>query len=321
MPVTLQDVFVPIRNELDAVMQLISTAVPQDGYLYGMCTPLLEKPGKGIRPGLFLLSFRMIAPNCSLSDVIPLAAGLECIHWASLLHDDVIDEAKTRRGIPTVNATYDPTTAILVGDFFFSRALHFLTGCRSHVLENVAQLLLDLVSGQVTEQRERGQYCLTEAAYLYLIGEKTARFLATACALGTMLADAPEEIVANAESYGYSLGMVYQLRDDLLDITGDGRMLGKETGMDMAMGIETLPAIRARVLVPEKYHQAVAAISTAGSHASLQELLWECGALVYTEDLIRYYADQAQGSLEQLPPGEIRDQLALLLRYVRLRER
>ncbi len=320
MPVTLEDVFAPIGNELGAVMQLIGAAVPQDGYLYEVCAPLLERPGKGIRPGLFLLSFRMMVPDCSLSDVIPLAAGLECIHWASLLHDDVIDEAKTRRGIPTVNATYDPTTAILVGDFFFSRALHFLADCRSYVLESVAQLLLDLVSGQVTEQRERGRYRLTEVAYLHLIGEKTARFLATACALGTMLAGAPEEIVASAENYGYSLGMVYQLRDDLLDITGDGRMLGKETGMDMAAGIETLPTIRARALAPEKYYQAVAAISTRGSHAPLQKLLWECGALGYTEDLARYYAVQAQKSLEQLPPGEIRGQLGLLLRYVELRE-
>jgi heptaprenyl diphosphate synthase len=320
MPVTLQEVFTPITDELGAVMELIRTAVPQDGYLYGVCAPLLERPGKGIRPGLFLLFFRMMAPNCSLSDVIPLAAGLECIHWASLLHDDVIDEAKTRRGIPTVNATYDPITAILVGDFFFSRALHFLADYRSDVLESVAQLLLCLVSGQVIEQSERGQYRLTEAAYLHLIGEKTARFLATACALGTMLADAPEEIVANAEGYGYSLGMVYQLRDDLLDITGDGRILGKEIGMDMAMGIETLPTIRARALVPEEYHQAIVAISTRGSHAPLQELLWECGALAYTEDLMRYYADQAQESLDQLPSGETKDLLGLLLRCVVLRE-
>ena len=116
MPVTLEDVFAPIGNELGAVMQLIGTAVPQDGYLHEVC-PSTGEPGKESGQVFSLLSFRMMVPDCSLSDVIPLAAGLECIHWASLLHDDVIDEAKTRRGIPTVNATYDPTTAILVGDF------------------------------------------------------------------------------------------------------------------------------------------------------------------------------------------------------------
>ena len=133
-----------------------------------------------------------------------------------------------------------------------------------------------------------------------------------------MLAGAPEEIVASAENYGYSLGMVYQLRDDLLDITGDGRMLGKETGMDMAAGIETLPTIRARALAPEKYYQAVAAISTRGSHASLQELLWECGALVYTEDL-PLLCRSSPKELGAVAAREIRGQLGLLLRYVELR--
>lgn len=316
----LQDVFAPVKDELGSVTELIRASVPEDGYLYEVCSPLVERPGKGIRPGLFLLSAQLVSSGGNVSRFIPVAAALELLHWASLLHDDVIDEATTRRGIATVNAIYDPTTAILVGDFFFSRALHFLNDYGNGVLGTVAQLLLDLVSGQVTEQMERGRYRLTEAAYLQLIGEKTARFLATACGLGTKLAGAPGSVVDSAERYGYCLGMVYQLRDDLLDIGGSEEFLGKGTGMDMSMGIETLPAIRARALLPQKYRQAVVAVGEDGCYAPLRELLWECGALEYTEDLMRYYADLGRKSLEQLPEGDIRDRLELLLRYVVLRK-
>ena len=320
MPVVLQYVFASVEEELGTVMQLIRASVPKDGYLYKVCAPLVEKPGKGIRPGLFLLSAQLVSSGGNVSRFIPVATALELVHWASLLHDDVIDEATTRRGIPTVNSIYSPTTAILVGDFFFSRALYFLNDYGNGVLETFAKLLLDLVSGQVAEQMERGQYRLTEATYLQLIGDKTARFLATACSLGTKLAGASGDIVASAEEYGYCLGMVYQLRDDLLDITGSDGVLGKETGIDMAMGIETLPSIRARALLPQEYRQAIVAVVEDGCHAPLRGLLWECGALEYTEDLIRYYADRGEDSLERLPEGDIRDRLKLLLRYVVLRE-
>ena len=168
-----------------------------------------------------------------------------------------------------------------------------MVGCDGEVLETISQLLLDLVMGEMKEQLERGQYRLTEAQYLQLIGKKTASFLAAACALGTKMAGACGEVVANAKDYGYCLGMVYQLRDDLLDIIGDPAVLGKKTGVDILMGVETLPAIRARSLLPQQYYQVVKNSSGDGGLSSLGDLVTECGALEYTENLIQSYFDRS----------------------------
>ena len=318
----LRDIFSPIACELEAMLQLIETSIPRDDqHLSLLCAPLAQNPGKCIRPGLLLLSAQLTPPIRDTAYVVPAAAALELLHWASLVHDDVIDGASIRRGMPTINFLTDSTTAILVGDFFFSRALSFLAGYGGDVLETVAELLYELVSGQVREQMELGQYRLTEAAYLRLIDQKTARFLATACGLGARLAGAPEDVISGAEEYGYALGMVYQLRDDLLDISGDGQRLGKATGMDATTGVETLSAIRARNLVPEQYHQLVARMGKDGDQAPLQALLWECGALDYTEEHINYYAEQGHQCLERLPSGTSTDSLKRLLSYVVSRER
>ena len=316
----LQEIFAPVTEELGTVMQLIRASVP-DGCLYELCAPFLDNPGKGIRPGLFLLCSRIVQFRPNPDKLIPVAAALELFHWSSLIHDDVIDEAVLRRGVPTINFRYGPAVAILLGDFFLSRAINFLVGCDGEVLETISQLLLDLVMGEMKEQLERGQYRLTEAQYLQLIGKKTASFLAAACALGTKMAGACGEVVANAKDYGYCLGMVYQLRDDLLDIIGDPAVLGKKTGVDILMGVETLPAIRARSLLPQQYYQVVKNSSGDGGLSSLGDLVTECGALEYTENLIQSYFDRAAASLERLPAGGIRDRVGQLLEYVVLRDR
>ena len=317
---SLQEVFAPVTEELGTIMQVIKASVP-DGCLYELCAPFLDNPGKGIRPGLFLLCSRLVWSRPNPDKFIPIAAALELFHWSSLIHDDVIDEAVLRRGVPTINFRYGPAVAILVGDFFLSRAIHFLVGCDGDVLDTISQLFLDLVMGEIQEQLERGQYRLTETQYLQLVGRKTASFLAAACALGAKMAGACGEMVAVAKDYGYCLGMVYQLRDDLLDIVGDPAVLGKKTGVDVLAGVETLPAIRARSLLPQQYYKVVNSLSEDGDTSSLGDLLTECGALEYTESLIQVYFDRAAASLERLPAGSARDRLRQLLEYVVLRDR
>ena len=315
--VILRDIFSPIGGELEATLLLVKASIPQNHqYLASLCAPLTDHPGKCIRPGLLLLFARMMCSDLDSVTVVPAAAALELLHWASLVHDDVIDGAMVRRGVPTINATTNSATAILVGDFLFSRAILLLSGYGQDVLETVADLMYELVLGQLAEQRAIGLYGLTEDAYLRLIDQKTARFLATACGLGARLGGASPAMISLSEEYGHALGMVYQLRDDLLDITGDVARLGKATGMDAIVGVETLPAIRARNLVPEQYHSVVARLDVDGNLGAFQELLWECGALDYTEDHIERYTKQGRACLEGLPPGVVNEGLGHLLSYV-----
>lgn len=317
----LSEILSPIASELEATLRLIRASIPQeDACLAELCAPLVDNPGKCIRPGLLLLFARAMCSDQNGVTVVPAAAALELLHWASLVHDDVIDGAVVRRGVPTINATMNSHTAILVGDFFFSRAIFLLSSYGQDVLESVAGLMYELILGQLAEQRAIGRYGLTEIAYLQLIDQKTARFLATACGLGARLGGGSQAMISLSEEYGHALGMIYQLRDDLLDITGDKTRLGKAIGMDASLGVETLPAIRARNILPDRYHRLVARLDEGEGLHAFREMLWECGALDYTEDCIEGYARQGRRCLERLPPGTINEQLGLLLSYVVSRE-
>jgi heptaprenyl diphosphate synthase len=171
--------------------------------------------------------------------------AIELTHLATLYHDDVIDEAQSRRGIASANARWDNTVAILTGDFLFARASEISSDLGTDVTRLLAHTIAEVCEGQIREVQIMGRVETEEAGYLDVIRRKTASLIGTSCRLGGLVSGASPEDVDRLERFGQALGVAFQLSDDIMDLTADRSVLGKEPGADLREGVYTLPVIHA----------------------------------------------------------------------------
>lgn len=233
-----------IRARLDEVEAYLEKAVRADSDLLAETSQyLLVAGGKRFRPMLVLLSGYFGDP--ADPRLIPGSVAIELVHLATLYHDDVIDEADSRRGIPSVNARWDNTVAILTGDYLFARASEISTELGTDVCALLARTIATLCDGQIREVEAAGNVDQREGAYMEVIRRKTGALIATSCRLGGMLSDAPAEHLDVLEGFGEALGLAFQLSDDIMDVTATQLELGKEPGVDMKEGVYTLPVLHA----------------------------------------------------------------------------
>lgn len=216
-----------------------------DEFVETISQHLLKSGGKRLRPGLCILSARA-GKKFSLEKILPIAAALELIHTASLVHDDVIDESPLRRGRQTTNSLWGNQSAILSGDFLFARAFKLISSqdYGNRISMSLATLVENLSVGEILQDRFSFRV-VSESEYLKRISMKTAGFLSTACELGAIVGGMEDRDVENLTRYGECIGMAFQLTDDILDIVGDEKNLGKKAGADLKQGIITLPVIYA----------------------------------------------------------------------------
>jgi heptaprenyl diphosphate synthase len=177
--------------------------------------------------------------------LIPASVSLELVHVATLYHDDVIDEAESRHGVPAANVRWDNTVAILTGDYLFARASEVGADLGPDVCRILAQTIAVLCDGQIRDVAGAGNVEKTEEAHLEIIRRKTGILIGSSCRLGGMLSDAPANDVETLEAFGASLGLAFQLSDDIMDITSSQLELGKEPGTDMREGVYTIPVLHA----------------------------------------------------------------------------
>ena len=233
-----------VRGRLDEVEAALEKAVRADSDLLAETSSyLLAAGGKRFRPMLVLLSGYFGDP--ADPRLIPGSVAIELVHLATLYHDDVIDEADARRGIPSVNARWDNTVAILTGDYLFARASEISTELGTDVCALLARTIATLCDGQIREVEAAGRVEQTKAAYLEIIRRKTGALIATSCRLGGVLSDASSEHVDVLEEFGEALGMAFQLSDDIMDVSASEQELGKEPGVDMKEGVYTFPVLQA----------------------------------------------------------------------------
>lgn len=213
---------------------------------------IVTSGGKRIRPALCLLSARG-GRAFDLPHVLPLAEALELIHTASLVHDDVIDEADTRRGAATANARWNNQVAILSGDYIFARAFTLIAeeGYDPYVSKRLADLVCNLSVGEIIQDHAVYQASRGMADYYERIQKKTADFLEICCELGAMVGGMDREEMKKLAEYGHCIGMAFQITDDLLDIEQTAETIGKPAGNDIRQGIVTLPVIRALETSPD----------------------------------------------------------------------
>jgi len=286
---------------------------------------LVEAGGKRLRPMLTLAAARMCGYDGPHH--IHLAATVEFIHTATLLHDDVVDESRQRRGRPTANLLWDNKSSILVGDYLFSRSFQLMVETGSlRVLDILANASATIAEGEVLQLTAAQDLATTEAIYLQVVRGKTAALFSAATEVGGVIAGAAEPAVRALHVYGDALGVAFQIVDDLLDYTGTTAAIGKNVGDDFRERKLTLPVIKAVSRADpagREFWQRVIARGeqTDGDLDHAQDLLARTGALADTRAEALGWGIRAKAALEVLPAHELRQMLSDLADYVVARVR
>ncbi len=293
-----------IRAQLHSDVPLVSTIADY----------IISAGGKRIRPALVLLMAN--AWSYRGADHYKLAAVVEFIHTATLLHDDVVDESALRRGRQTANAIFGNAASVLVGDFVYSRAFQMMVSLNNmRVLQLLADATNVIAEGEVLQLMNMHDPDVTEARYLQVIRSKTAKLFEAGTELGSLIAGASEESIAAAAEYGRSLGTAFQLIDDVLDYSGNATDIGKNVGDDLREGKPTLPLIFLMQHGTAQQRTLVRDCIANGDEAHFDEILsaiTQSGALEYTRQQAVATVERAKQSLNPMPAGPYKDALAAL---------
>lgn len=264
---------------------------------------LIDAGGKRLRPLLVLLIAKTLGYEGSRH--IDLAAIIEFIHTATLLHDDVVDVSSLRRGRLTANAQWGNAPAVLVGDFLYSRAFQMLVDLGSMDIMGILSNTTNIISeGEVQQLVNAKNPDVSEENYQRVIHKKTAALFEAACESSAVLSEASPAQRQAAHKFGHHLGMAFQLIDDALDYSGDAAALGKNLGDDLAEGKPTLPLIHAMRTGTSAERDLIRRAIEQGSGEQLEEILGiinRTGALIYTQTCAEQHAKTAQTYLDQLP--------------------
>lgn len=311
----------PIESDLSDFIGLFDQSMSHsDGLLSQALTHIRKRAGKRMRPMLILLMARNYG---NVTEVTQNAAlGLELLHTASLVHDDVVDESGERRGQASVNATYNNQVAVLVGDYLLSTALLRVARTRNvTIVEYLSELGRTLAGGEILQLSNIQNREISEEVYYQVIRQKTAALFEACCAMGALSAGAPEAEIEAAKTFGRNLGIIFQIRDDIFDYY-DSAEIGKPTGNDMAEGKLTLPAIYAvnnstlpsiKALARKVKNRTI----NADEIAVLVDYTKAHGGIEYAERRMGDFRNEAQDFLDNhVADAEIREALAAYLDYV-----
>lgn len=315
--------FPPVEQDLLACEAIFNDtlATAQPG-VARLIAHLANFRGKRLRPTLLLLTARACGKVTRAHHV--LAAVVEMIHTATLVHDDVLDNASVRRHAATINAGWGNQTSILLGDFLFTHAFHLTSTLGdAHACELIGEATNRVCAGELHQVCQRGNLDLTEAEYLDIIEGKTAELTSCCCQLGALYAGMEEETVDRLASFGRALGMAFQIADDVLDLVGVEHKAGKSLGTDLEQQKLTLPLIHLLTRGSrEQAGRARAIMESPGNHKreALAEEFQVSGAIDYARRRAEEYARLAARQLECLPASECRNILEQLTHRVVHRE-
>ena len=311
----------PITEELNHFIDLFNTSLEhQDGLLSQVLMFIKQRSGKRMRPMLMLLIAK--AFGC-VSEVTQHAAiGLELLHTASLVHDDVVDESGERRGQASVNAFYDNKVAVLVGDYILSTALlHVSYTSSDRIVSGLAELGRTLSDGEILQLENISNQTISEEAYYEVIKRKTAALFEACTEIGALSVGASKDDVEQARLFGLHLGMAFQIRDDIFDYY-ESNDIGKPTGNDMAEGKLTLPVIHA-VLATDNGAMKDLALKVKKGEVTPEEVAQlvaftkENGGIEYAEAKMREFKNKAIGFIEEkIQDTDIKQALNAYLDYV-----
>lgn len=297
------------RNTLQSSTQTLQAAIEQ----------ILDSSGKHVRPLLVLLTAK--ACGKISDDTISSAVFLELLHTATLIHDDVIDETKERRGLPSLNAIFDNRKAVLIGDYVLATALIRSTLTNNiKVVEIVSRLGRDLSEGELRQMEVAEEIILDEECYFNVIEKKTATLLSGCTEIGAISAGADQDMVDICREFGRLIGFCFQIRDDIFDYDRSAK-IGKPTGNDIREGKITLPLLHAlktgNIEEAETFKKIIDSQDfTKENVDKLIVFAKENGGIEYAQAKMEEFHQQAQEVLRKLPPSEAVDSLTLLGDYI-----
>ena len=319
---TIEDVFQLIKDDMDRVNRLIQDSLYSEVVLINQISQyIINSGGKRLRPILVLLSanaFSYASKDNGEKD-ITLAAVIEFIHTATLLHDDVVDESELRRGKDTANELWGNAASVLVGDFLYSRAFEMMVGVGSmKVMEILSHSTNTIAEGEVLQLLNCNDASTTEERYLEVIHCKTAKLFESASQLGAVVADQDDATEEAMAKFGMHLGTAFQLIDDVLDYSASSEDMGKNVGDDLAEGKPTLPLIYAMKHGTEAQADMIReAIEKGGLEQieAITETIHSTGALKYTQEVAQKEADQAIAQLDNIPDSDYKQALITLAKF------
>ncbi len=315
----LKTLLTPIADDMRGVDTVIRARLSSEVALINEIGGyIVTAGGKRLRPALVLLAARALGSREESTPRL-LAAVVEFIHTATLLHDDVVDHSDLRRGRKTANAVWGNAGAVLSGDFLYSRSFQMMVEAgRPEVMRVMADTTNAIAEGEVLQLMNQGDPDVDEARYVRVIELKTAVLFAAACELGAIAADATPDLQVRMRRYGHALGIAFQMVDDVLDYTGDPSLSGKAVGNDLAEGKPTLPLIHAMRTGCAEDAALVRDAIREGKVGDLEQILAiveRTGAIPYTRALADRHADEARDAIRDLPASAWRETLLDLTRF------
>ena len=315
----------PIEKDLNDFIELFNSSLTYEQTLLSeVLAHIRKRGGKRMRPMLILLTAKNYGEVSSVTQ--NAALGLELLHTASLVHDDVVDESDQRRGQPSVNAEYNNKVAVLVGDYILSTALLRVALSDNHeIVQELAELGRTLAAGEILQLSNISNQEISEDVYYQVIDKKTAVLFEACCKLGAISVGAPRDVIEKAAKFGHNIGMIFQIRDDIFDYY-DSAEIGKPTGNDMLEGKLTLPIIYSLT-----HYENAAVLNLAkkvkngtinnDEIAILIEFAKQYGGIKYAEKKMEEFAKECQSFIDECVKPELKDSFKAYLEYVIQRDK
>ena len=309
-----------LKKDLDLIESALHQSIQAEHpVLRNASVALLDAGGKRIRPVFVLLAGQI--GNYNIERIQKIAVTLELIHMATLVHDDVIDEAELRRGKPTIKSVYGNRVAMYTGDYILARALEVVTSIKDvQVHQLLSKTLVEVSIGEVEQIKDKFKWDQTLRDYLRRIKRKTALLIATSCKLGAIASGLSERDAGKLYRYGYYIGMSYQIIDDILDFTSSAKELGKPAGNDLLQGNITLPVLYA--MRDQSFYKLLREIfanpSTVGDQ-EMQQIISELKktqAIKQAYETSDLYLQKALKSLDSLPASKAKQTLQDIAKYI-----
>jgi heptaprenyl diphosphate synthase len=304
--VVVDELLTPIAEDLVEFERRLEESVAADfGPLADAMEHIVRAGGKRLRPALVLLSAALGTPD--RDHTFNLALGIEFIHTATLVHDDLIDNARTRRGITTIHETAGVNPAIIIGDYYFAKGANLLASIGEPSIDlAISHTVMTICMGELLQLTSRGDYDQSRDEYYRKIARKTAALVETCCYCGAVVAHLDEARTEALRQYGYLIGMAFQIADDVLDYTATAVELGKPVGADLRQGTVTLPlmlALENQKTGPALHELLDRAPLTDADHERVVQLVRDSGAIDLAEALAHDFAQRARAQLAIFEPS------------------
>lgn len=311
-----------VKEGMVAVEETLRTIIQSDvDLLFEASQHIITSGGKRLRPQLAILAY-LTAGGQEIDEIVPLAAAVEMVHTATLVHDDINDHSLTRRGKITVHARWGRTFALLAGDYLFTKVYELMAPYGIPYNAIMADACVKLVEGETLQAAAAKAGSMDRETYKLIISRKTASLFEASARMGAILGNASEELVEALAEYAYNLGLTFQIIDDILDIIGDPETMGKPVGADLSQGRGVLAVQNGGRFMQQTQQTAEVATAVAEEDPIQQMMarLRDSGAVEIARMQAEETAARAHAALQRVPPSPLRDEMAALIDLVLDRE-